>query len=262
MVGTSEEIIKKYSLGKSMSSLGREYHISPYMIKKILVQNNIKIRSRNEQNKFSPQNQRKFTINDNYFSIQNNNMAYLLGFLATDGCVYQNQNLIKLALSSVDKSFLEKVNMELSSTFPIHDYTTNKGFLVSEVRWTSSQIKTDLSDYNIVPNKTYSFVFPQKLEEQYYIDFIRGYFDGDGCVSTAGKALRWQICAYKPEVLQTIIDILFKYGIPRVNIMKNRNVFYFQYSTDSTKKIYDILYPSNCLYLDRKKEKYEKLLMK
>ena len=40
--------------------------------------------------------ERKYLVNDNYFDIENERMAYLLGFLASDGTVRKNSNEIKL----------------------------------------------------------------------------------------------------------------------------------------------------------------------
>ena len=81
-------IIEEYLNGSSLAALSRKYNISPYRIKNLLQKNNVSIRSRNEQNKYSPQNQRKYFINDNYFdNIDCEDKAYLLGFLAADGSI-------------------------------------------------------------------------------------------------------------------------------------------------------------------------------
>lgn len=261
MVDTS--VINKYLEGKSLNALSKEYNISTYVLKKELISKGIKIRSRNEQNKFSPQNQRVYKVNDLYFSKQNANMAYLLGFYAADGCVYKDKNTIKLTLASVDKEFLENIKKELDSNYPIRDYETKDGYVNSEFIFSSLQIKKDFSNYGIVPLKTYNLKFPDRLKKEYYLDFIRGYFDGDGSISTAGEsAIRWQICAYNKDILKRIVDILEEYDIPKVSIqsLPNRNIYTIQYSTNSTKKIFNILYYDNCLCLKRKYDKFKALV--
>ena len=72
-----------------------------------------------------------------YFSKQSENKAYLLGFYAADGCVYKNNNSIKLTLASVDRDFLEKIKQELEADFPIRDYETKQGYKNSEFIFTS-----------------------------------------------------------------------------------------------------------------------------
>ena len=47
-------IIKSYLSGASLAQLSKENNISVYKLKKILLKNNIHIRSKEEQNKYSP----------------------------------------------------------------------------------------------------------------------------------------------------------------------------------------------------------------
>lgn len=235
-------------------------------VRKTLLENNIRIRNFSEAATISNQIRRKYSVNDNYFDEENPNMAYYLGFIAADGTVSKDGNQIKIGLSSVDKNFLERMREELSIEKEIFTYETANGFSVSELSFTSARIKQKLAEYNIVPRKTYSFSFPTKLDRKYWIDFIRGYFDGDGSISTAGPhAIRFQICAHKREVLETIVNFFYEeYNIPKVNIQiaqrEKNNLYYFQYSTSSTKEIYNKLYYPNCICLPRKYEKYTALI--
>lgn len=222
-------------------------------------------RTQSEAIRSNPQNQRKYFVKDDYFDEENERMAYILGFLAADGCIRKDTNEIKLSLSSVDKTFLEELQVEIGGS-PVSDYITNKGFAVSTWRLTSKHIKDQLRKYGIVPQKTFTFSFPKHLEKKYWRDFIRGYFDGDGSVSTAGaSAIRFQVCSATPSTLETMVDFFEEQGIPRVSILCDKNsrkhpLYYFQYSSISTRKIYEILYYENCLCLSRKREKYEQLL--
>lgn len=261
MIDTS--IIEEYLNGKSLSFLSKKLGISTAKLKKELQNKGIKIRTRNEQNKYNPQNQRKYKINDLYFSTQNPNMAYLLGFYAADGCVYSNNNGIKLTLASIDREFLVTINKLLESNYPIRDYETQQGYKNSELRFSSFQIKSDFSKYNIVPKKTYNYKFPNNLKKEFYRDFIRGYFDGDGSISTAGKnAIRWQLCSHEKDVLEKIVLFFQEEGIEKVNIQKysGKELYYIQYSSVATRKIYNILYYKGCLCLPRKLIKYQSLM--
>ena len=220
-------------------------------------------RTASEAIRQSPQNQRKYLVNDNYFDIENERMAYLLGFLASDGTVRKNSNEIKLSLSSIDKDILLEFQKEVGGR-PVKDYLTQEGFETSTWAFTSEHIKKKLAEYNIVPQKTFTFSFPKNLDKKYWRDFIRGYFDGDGSISSAGSsAIRFQICSVTKEVLETIVDFFEEKGISRACIMQTQRVhtlYYFQYSSVPTRQIYDILYYDNCWCLSRKREKYEQLL--
>lgn len=100
----------------------------------------IHIRSKEEQNKYSPQNQRKYKVWDEFFDELNPTNVYLMGFLAADGSI-QKDGGIKIGLSAIDKPFLEKIKIVLHSNYPIRDYLTKDGFLISEFIFRSEKIK-------------------------------------------------------------------------------------------------------------------------
>lgn len=253
---------KKYGLVKTGKLVG----VNQRIVRKVLINNNIHIRSLAEANRANSVNVRKYGVNDDYFDNESSNMAYILGFLAADGTVAKNGNRIKIGLSSVDRKFLELIKEELGAESNIFDYETSNGYMVSELGFTSQKIKQKLTEYNIIPGKTETFTFPTNLSKKYWIDFIRGYFDGDGSVGTAGpSAIRWQICSHRPQVLETIVEFLFEeYGVPKVSIQKNKHgnsfLYTIQYSNNSTRKIFQILYTPNSLYLPRKFEKFKSIV--
>lgn len=240
-------------------------------VKEVLKKYNIPIRTFSEAATLSNIN-RTLYKNKDYFKRQSHNMAWILGFLAADGTVSSSDNTIKIALSAKDKEILERIKIEMEIENKIVERTTRRGYDVVDLHWTCKEHKEDLAVYGITPQKTFTIKPPQNLEKQYYIDFIRGYFDGDGSVNLIHSkdkilALRWQICGATSEILQWIIDVLYEhYNIPKVNIHSDNSLprkhtyYYFQYSTTSTKKIRDILYTPNSLYLKRKKEHFDKII--
>lgn len=264
-----DKIIFDYTINKyGLIKTGKYNGVGEKIVRRILLDNKIHIRSQGEAAVISNIQRRQYNINDNYFSTENSNMAYLLGFLASDGTVDKQNNRIKIGLSSIDREFLIQIAQELNYTGDVLDYETSNGFKVSELRFTSPQIKDDLAKYNIIPNKTLNFTFPQHLNKIYWIDFIRGYFDGDGSVSTAGSdAIRWQVCSATEDVLKVIVQFFNEeYGIKPVSILSqprtNQILYYIQYSTTATKQIFNILYNENCLKLPRKYLKFKELVMK
>lgn len=252
-------VIKQlYESGKSLAQLSKEIEISTYRLKKMLIAEGIHIRSKEEQNKYSPQNQRKYEVWDEFFNELNPTNVYLMGFLAADGSI-QKDGGIKIGLSTIDRPFLEKVRIILHSNYPIRDYLTKDGFSVSEFIFRSEKIKQKLAEYGIVNNKTKTFSFPYNLPKELYIDFIRGYFDGDGTFCIAGQYRRASLCGYNQQFLQDVVNILEnQYNIPAVKIQKDNrgNTYYFQYSQTSAKKLYELFYENNpALYLPRKYDK-------
>lgn len=238
----------------------KKYNISNYIFNSILKKNNIE---KYDPHFLYPQNQKKYPLNESFFDTENPEMAYVLGFLAADGTVRKNTNDVKLTLAEQDKEILEKFYKHIGGR-PIKIYEDSKGYKNATWVFTSKHIKNKLAEYNVVPQKTFNFSFPKKLNKKYWIDFIRGYFDGDGSISTAGPhAIRWQLCAATKEPLETIVSFLEQeYSIPKVNIQIEQRVhplYVIQYSSVPTRKIYDILYYQGCWKLDRKYKKFTEI---
>lgn len=251
--------------GKSLRVCADLIGVSPGTVKRFLVGQGIEIRS----HALNKKKVNKEKVKDKtYFSKEreSGNMAWLMGFLASDGSISSKNNGIKIGLSAKDKEILERIREELKlEDSHINSYTTNSGFDVVELYWTCAQHKQDLARYGIIPNKTFNLKPPYELDSQYYLDFIRGYFDGNGSVSRHQNSLRFSICSATKEILEFIIGVLSSYGVSEVKIYEGRrgkNInYYFDYSTNATKQIYTLLYQTNSnLYLKRKKDKFEELI--
>lgn len=272
-IAQEKEIIDLYLSGNGIYFLQNKYHLSKEKIKDILRKNNIHIRNRHESIVASNK-QRNLLNNHEYFQTESKNMAWLLGFIAADGCVEKDRNVIKISLSSVDYEILEKIRKEIGLTSEVKNYVDNAGFSKSKIQWSSEQHKQDLASYNIIPEKTFKLKPPYKLDKKYIIDYIRGYWDGDGSITINRNnynSLEWQITSATKEILQFFIDYLYEeYSIPKVNIHEfcrggqNDHLLYImQYSTKSSLQLYDIMYNNlqeSDLYIKRKKDKYDEII--
>lgn len=243
---------------------------NPNIVKNILKKYNIHIRTQQEAAILSNKNRSSHKKED-YFSTQNSNMAWLLGFLAADGSIRKNENEIKIGLSIKDKEILEKIKKELELETSIKEYTNSQGYDCCTLQWTCEQHKKDLAKYNIVPEKTFVLKPPYELNKDLWIDYIRGYFDGNGSINLIPNSngrgngnLRWQVCSATKEILEFILQVFEEqYNIPKVNIYERQGLhtlYYIQYSSTATRKIYSILYTPNSLFLKRKKKHFEDIL--
>lgn len=219
-----------------------------------------------ENNKYNPQNQRKYSANDNYFEKETSNMAWILGILASDGTLSLKSNRIKITLNEGDRETLEKIKEEIELENPIKNFTSNKGYKSVTLEWYNKKHREDLSRYGIIPRKTKTFIFPRYLNKEYYRDFIRGYFDGDGSIQylKGNNTLRFDIGAYNSDVLEVISNFFEENGIEKVKTQSRPNTtfHYFQYSTNASKKIFQLLYYKNCLCMKRKKDIFVEAIIK
>ena len=63
-------------------------------------------------------------VKTDYFSTQNSNMAYIMGFLAADGNVSKEGNRVQSQLSIKDKDQLEMFHQEIGGC-EVYEYTSN-----------------------------------------------------------------------------------------------------------------------------------------
>ena len=257
---SNHEIIKFYLEGNSIAATGRKFNLTPYKTKKLLIENNIQIRTRHEQ-AILENMQRGKAINHNYFDVLTLENVYYLGFLAADGTVRPHRNEIKVGLSSIDKDFLIEFKTNLKSEREIKDYTTANGFKVSELLFSSQKIKEELLKYSIVPNKTELGVSFKNIPENFKLAFIKGFFDGDGCFTYNHhtKQCSVKFTSHTKGILEEInayFDNKGKYYQKKYNGICYDLSFSTLPSIEIMKKFYEIDTP--CLI--RKKEKFNDYL--
>jgi len=128
-------------------------------------------------------------VNEAFFEKWSSNMAYVLGFFAADGCLTKNakrQNYY-VEFVSTDIDILEKIKKVMNAKqrittkicSKIHP-PTKRGY---RIQIGSKKIFHDLIGLGFSPRKSKSLTFP-RIPDQFLADFTRGYFDGDGCIST------------------------------------------------------------------------------
>lgn len=136
------------------------------------------------------------TIQHNYFHhIDSYEKAYVLGIWLTDGSVDRKYNRMSISLTQNDAYILERIHRIVGAETEIL-YTGQRGQTKPKcyIAFSSAQMKKDLADFSIVPNKTFKTKFPdiksinekrglflkEQEYEKIYAGFILGLLDGDG----------------------------------------------------------------------------------
>ena len=274
----SEEIEKQAIFNyiekkQGLATAGREFGITQYMMEKILKKYGIAKRTYTE----AKQQGRKYPCNDDFFKIQTADMGYILGFIAADGYISAKENCISIEILQQDKDILFQIAEKMDVSRPITIQTRNNGCQTATLRNWSASWKQDLSHYGIINNKTFTLKPPTLLLPKYRIDYIRGYFDGDGSISTTkaknSKGIIYNknsfeiIGASKSEMNWIRKELINHYHIilnkPGHYTTENGTVIYKIITTDKKQiqKIYNLFYNTeSSLYLNRKKEKFETIL--
>ena len=185
-------------------------------------------------------------------------MAYIMGFLAADGNISKNGNRIQSQLSVKDIDQLEMIRSEVGGG-EVYKYESD-GFLCCGWYCYSAQIKRDLAKYGIIPRKTGKLTIPEKLSKEYWKDFIRGYFDGDGSIFKDEGGIRLSITSANREILDNINSFFQENGIKPSSIYKDHNNVCIKFRNQASIDIYNLLYYDDCLCLKRKKARFLELI--
>jgi hypothetical protein len=115
---------------------------------------------------------------DYFKTIDSDEKAYWLGFIAADGCVYigGRQHTLSIQLQRRDQHWLERFRDIIA---PGATITDNAGPNSSALSIGSQQLVKDLIMLGITPRKSLTLEWP-KVPEFFEMAFLLGYFDGDG----------------------------------------------------------------------------------
>ena len=230
------------------------------------------VKTKTDQSKI----QRKYNLNEDYFStIDTEDKAYFLGFLYADGCVSTRDNYIQLALKEEDKEILEKLKSSISYGGPLllqkrlgkNSFPNGQDRTV--LAFSSKKVKTDLIEKGCTTKKTFTLSFPHEsiVPKSLINHFIRGYFDGDGCVSYSlpegSKTLSFEFNIIGTRnFLVDIQDILIENcDLNRTKISVHKTgMCYLRYrGNKNVKKICEYLYNNSNIFLQRKCSKFKML---
>lgn len=125
-------------------------------------------------------------VNRNFFKKWSSEMAYVLGFIFADGYIQINsRGSSYFCFDSTDKEIVLKIRKVLSSNHKIRKRFRS----IKNPKWKDSYILQiggvefvrDLHKLGVIRNKSLKIAFP-KVPPKFLGHFVRGYFDGDGCV--------------------------------------------------------------------------------
>lgn len=199
----NEVIAKEYREGISGYKIAKRHKISYMAVYRALERMGISRRNASEAHY-------KYSFNENAFDIMTAESAYWLGFIYADGTIDKKRPILRIILHKKDKIILEKFKQFLNATHPVLEFSNQRETACFQI--VSKKLIGRLNLLGVYPQKTKEIMFPYFLPEKYYSDFIRGYFDGDGSLSTNGRnshQVKFGITSH-PEFLKQIQKILIK----------------------------------------------------
>ncbi len=211
---------------------------------------------------------------DFFENINTEEKAYWLGFMLADGGVQSNSSNIRINLQEDDYAHLKKFGDIFGVEVISYEYRQQWGQGISKacrVSFNNRKISSDLNEKGIVPRKTYKDTskiynyIPDYLKRH----FIRGFFDGDGCIFFSDKykenysRCAFSIGSYRKEILEKTRDIIVgELNFGEKKILKRKKGCFFVLSWAGVNQLYLLhkwLYNDAIIFLKRKKEKFDKV---
>jgi hypothetical protein len=255
-------IMELYRIGVSAKQLGTMYHIDKRRV----------IRWAKEEKMFRTGNEatRLRQVNEHIFDdVNSEEKAYWLGFLWADAYNCELTMAVRLGLQKDDLDHIKKfvqfmggdpIDIEYSSSTNSYTYVVNSKYLSEK-----------LASIGCMQAKSLIIKYPEWLDPKFDIPFIRGVFDGDGCLTQKSKIegrgnyREWKFSiAGTKEMFQVMLE---KFAARNISISlyhsapdETTNTWVIE-TGGNTKvcKILDILYKDATIYLDRKLAKYLEL---
>jgi hypothetical protein len=150
----------------------------------------------------------KYKYNRNFFSkINTKDKAYWLGFMYSDGCNQPKYNKATVLLSVKDIKHLKKlcrsmkINLKCIYIYPPSPTAIIKGRYINakyscRLSINSKKVSEDLLKLGVFPQKAETLDFPKEswVPNKLMSHFIRGLFDGDGCIT---KSMNKNVIHYR-----------------------------------------------------------------
>lgn len=203
-----------------------------------------------------------------------NELGYWMGFLMADGSVHKTSYkksytlTVALSLSIIDENIIRKYAFFWTENHSIHLtknalYKNKNGSITKEslrFKFSITRNENEFKKYGLIPNKTYTFLEPQINDNIVLKNYLRGWFDGDGCVYIHLK--------YKERVQVTGMPVQVKWFLNKLIYLGYNGSYNYSFpiktsqaiqlricGNNNIKKFYDILKPNdNEEYMPRKWE--------
>lgn len=248
------EIVLKRTNGIKEKDIIKEYNIPERQYHNLLKLSGIKKRKKIQKHNF----------NEDYFEkIDTEDKAYFLGFIVADGNISKDTNCVKIIQKETYVLYEFKKYIQFEG-----EIYTSKNRNISTISISSEKTKKDLHNLGLFSNKTMTVQYPN-VPEHLQNHFMRGVFDGDGCISIhhdkRDNSDRGQvnICSGSIEFINTYVDNLVKYAnVKRNNIRCPKGTYYLidWGGLTDVENIYSFFYKDATVFLERKKATFDKVV--
>lgn len=158
-----------------------------------------------ETSKSQSQTTRKYRIDQDYFKTWSRNMAYVYGFWCANGYIYGGK-MFDITVNVKDKYILKKIKQELKYEGNLYDQVDNQS---ARINFSCAEIYRDIQKLGGTERKSFTLHFPESIPDEYLADYLRGFFDGDGCAHVRkNKRINCSFTGASTSFLMQVWEIL------------------------------------------------------
>ena len=190
------------------------------------------------------------------------NFAYAIGLITSDGSVHKDGRHIHFSSKEPEliKNFKTALNIKSKTTLHARGGEKEKRYLY--ISFSNKAFHKYLRTIGIMPNKSGS-IRSVAVPQQYFPDFLRGIFDGDGTFYSY-RDVRWpNSFGFKTAIASASIpfvhwlkDTLAKFYGVKGYIHKGAGVYNLEYTKGDSRKVFAVMYHSpNVLFFSKKYNK-------
>ena len=214
-------------------------------------------------------------LNHHFFKTWFPEMAWALGYFAADGSMIRNKrNGCYIEITTTDKVLLENIRTitESQNRICVRQNRNSNWKKQYRIQIASTIWFDDLTKLGFTQSKSKTLSFP-KVPNAFLGDFVRGYFDGDGCVYfghlqfSDRKKKRWILqtlfTSGSHSFLGSLWSVLKKQGIRGGSLVRKKSGFELKFSHKDSVELYRFMYHNagtKSLYLPRKRKMLEKAI--
>lgn len=168
--------------------LSREFGVHRSYILKIATKLGLQYKDRYKHHSTKVKAANK-SCNHDYFETWSANMAYCLGYIYADGHINKTMTTLGLRCHSKDEEILLAIHKELDSKHnigrtPARFYSGRNNGPQTYCNISSMRLVESLMRHGVRPGKSSLDLPMPEVPDEYFWHFFRGYFDGDGHVSS------------------------------------------------------------------------------
>lgn len=200
---------------------------------------------------------------------------YFLGLVTTDGHIQYDSNRpnYNVSLYTSEKEEVELILGIINNLFDYKSSIRGRKSIFSnrpnyQINISSKKICEFLHKTGIPYGaKSYTIMLPQLVQncsEENFWHYLRGVFDGDGCIIFSGSNNTFKISSGSPKFINDIKNKFESYGIYSSKISQQKeNVWEIKVSTRADiLKLYNCLYKDAEFYYPRKRKKWANNMFK